>query len=195
IRNDRELASLKLVMLTAVTDGRWSAEAQRIGVDACLIKPVREQKLFACLRDLLEPPASDAASAPRRRPRLPSARGDARPRVLVAEDNPINAKVALRILDRLGYAAEAVPNGREAVEAAASGDYDAVLMDWQMPLMDGLEAAVEIRRREAPGRRMPIIAMTASATEGDRSACLASGMDDHIGKPVRPDELDRVLGR
>jgi two-component system sensor histidine kinase/response regulator len=196
IRADHALAGIRLVMLTAVTDGRWSAEAQRVGVDACLLKPVRERKLFACLGELLDP------ATPRPARPLPSdatqrsgPRALAQPRILVAEDNPINAKVALRILERLGYAASAVANGREAVEAALGGDFDAVLMDWQMPLLDGLAATAEIRRGEQPGRHVPIIAMTASAMEGDRSTCLAAGMDDHIGKPVRPDELQRVLGR
>ena len=197
IRADAALCAIRLVMLTAVTDGRWNVEAQRVGVDACLVKPVRERKLFACLGELLDPSVERPAArvvpmgVPARAGRPPLAR----PRVLVAEDNPINAKVALRILERLGYAADAVGNGREAVDAALSGDYDAVLMDWQMPLLDGLAAAAEIRRGEQPGRRVPIVAMTASSAEGDRSTCLAAGMDDHISKPVRPDELQTVLGR
>jgi PAS domain S-box-containing protein len=198
IRGDAALAPIRLVMLTAVTDGRWNVEAQRVGVDACLLKPVRERKLFACLGELLD--AVPERPAARVLPIDGAAGGTAKrtvgqPHILVAEDNPINAKVALRILERLGFTAEAVGNGREAVEAAQRGDYDAILMDWQMPVLDGLGATAEIRRGEGSGRRVPIIAMTASAMEGDRSTCLAAGMDDHIGKPVRPDELQRVLGR
>jgi len=200
IKADPVLAPATLVMLTAVSDGRWKVEAQRAGVVAFLIKPVREQKLFACLSEQLAARAAvETASSAQVVPLAGRVRGEreraGRPRILVAEDNPINAKVALRILERLGFAADAVANGREAVEAARSGAYDAVLMDWQMPVMDGLQAAAEIRRAEPPGRRLPIIAMTASAMEGDRSACLAAGMDDHIGKPVRPDTLKAVLRR
>ena len=197
IRADAALSAIRLVMLTAVTDGRWNVEAQRVGVDACLVKPVRERKLFACLGELLDPTVERPAT--RVLPMAPPARSTrpplARPRILVAEDNPINAKVALRLLERLGFAADAVGNGREAVDAALTGDYDAVLMDWQMPLLDGLAAAAEIRRGEERGRRVPIIAMTASAAEGDRGTCIAAGMDDHLAKPVRPDELRTVLAR
>jgi len=204
IKDDPDLARASLIMLTAVSDGRWKIEAQRAGVAAFLIKPVREQKLFACLDEQLAArtvggSGGDAAPQPRVLAIAGRARDarehDGRPRILVAEDNPINAKVALRILARLGFNADAVENGREAVEAARSGLFDAVLMDWQMPVMDGLQAAIEIRRGEPPGRRLPIIAMTASAMEGDRSACLAAGMDDHIGKPVRPATLKAVLDR
>jgi PAS domain S-box-containing protein len=195
IRADDALSAIRLVMLTAVTDGRWNVEAQRVGVDACLLKPVRERKLFACLGELLDPATPRPARPLPGEAASSGSRTLAQPRILVAEDNPINAKVALRILERLGYAASAVGNGRDAVEAALHGDFDAVLMDWQMPLLDGLAATAEIRRAEQPGHRVPIIAMTASAMEGDRSTCLAAGMDDHIGKPVRPDELQRVLGR
>jgi PAS domain S-box-containing protein len=202
IKDDPELARAPLVMLTAVSDGRWKIEAQRAGVAAFLIKPVREQKLFACLDEQLAARTVAASDVPAS-PRVLAIAGrgrdvrehDGRPRILVAEDNPINAKVALRILARLGFNADAVENGLAAVEAARSGAYDAVLMDWQMPVMDGLQAAIAIRRDEPAGRRLPIIAMTASAMEGDRSACLAAGMDDHIGKPVRPATLKAVLER
>src|SRR5690606_10775853 len=111
------------------------------------------------------------------------------------EDNPMNVRVALRILERLGCDADAVSTGRAAVEAMGDGRYDAVLMDWQMPEMDGLEAALAIRARETSGRHTPIIAMTASIMEGDRGACRAAGMDDHVAKPVRPDKLKVVLDR
>jgi PAS domain S-box-containing protein len=197
IKDDPALRAMPLVMLTAVTDGRWSAEAQRAGIDACLLKPVREKKLLACLGELLlRTPGVPAGSGPRRRPATPRAESvDPRQRILLAEDNAINAKVALRILERLGFAADVVANGEEAVRAVLGTSYDAVLMDWQMPVMDGLQAAVEIRRAEPADRRTPIIAMTASAMDGDRSACLAAGMDDHIGKPVRPEELRNVLQR
>jgi CheY-like chemotaxis protein len=117
-------------------------------------------------------------------------------RVLVAEDNEINRTVTIRVLQRLGCYPDVVFNGREAVEAFARDHYDAVLMDLQMPEMDGFEATMEIRRSEsAPGRRVPIVAVTAHALPVYRERCLATGMDDCVVKPVDPRELDQVLRR
>ncbi len=115
--------------------------------------------------------------------------------MLVAEDNEVNQKVAVRILEKLGYRVEVADDGREALEACARTRYDAVLMDGQMPGMDGYEATRRIRERERDGERLPIIAMTASAMKGDRERCLEAGMDDYVSKPVTPESLEAALRR
>jgi CheY-like chemotaxis protein/HPt (histidine-containing phosphotransfer) domain-containing protein len=126
-------------------------------------------------------------------PAAPASERAGRPRVLVVEDTPVNQKVAVAMLENLGYQADAVGNGLEAVEACSSAAYDAVLMDCQMPEMDGYKAAAWIRQREGPERRIPIIALTASVGQGDRERCLAAGMDDYLGKPARLQTLDSTL--
>jgi CheY-like chemotaxis protein len=115
--------------------------------------------------------------------------------VLLVEDNPVNQKVALRFLDRLGYRADAAGNGLEAVHTLESRHYHLVLMDLQMPEMDGLEASRQIRRRLPPERQPKIIALTANALHGDRELCLAAGMDDYISKPVKMHEIEEAIRR
>jgi CheY-like chemotaxis protein len=115
--------------------------------------------------------------------------------VLVVDDSEVNRDVVLAILEKIGYRGVAVPDGRQALVALEGAPYDAILMDCQLPEMDGYAVTAEIRRREGTGPRTPIIALTAYALPEDRDRCLAAGMDDYLAKPVRPGELDATLGK
>ncbi len=128
-------------------------------------------------------------------PATPETPAPARPRVLLVEDNPVNRTLALALLQRFGYEAVVAEHGRAAVDFLATASVAAVLMDCQMPVMDGYQATGEIRRREAGGGRVPIIAMTANALAGDRERCLDAGMDDYVAKPVQPSALEAALAR
>ena len=116
-------------------------------------------------------------------------------RILVAEDNAVNQKLALRLLEKMGYRADVAGNGLEAIEALERQHYDVILMDVQMPEMDGLEASREIAARWSPDQRPAIIAMTANVMEGDRETALEAGMDDYVAKPIRVEELVGALKR
>jgi CheY-like chemotaxis protein len=113
-------------------------------------------------------------------------------RILLAEDNPVNQKLALRLLERMGYRADVADNGLAALSAVEGSDYDVILMDVQMPELDGLETTRRIRRRW-PDATLRIVAMTANAMDGDREACLEAGMDDYIAKPISPEALQAAL--
>jgi PAS domain S-box-containing protein len=207
IKADPEIASTRLVLMTSLGHRIEAEQLQASGIAAYLTKPVKQSQLYDCLAMVMagtaaprpisrsgrllrpRPPESPPAPAP-----LPE--GARRPaRILVAEDNALNQEVALRQLRRLGYAAEAVANGREVLGALAYSHYDLVLMDCQMPELDGYAATAEIRRREGASRHTPIIAMTANALEGDREQCLKAGMDDYLSKPVKQGDLAVILAR
>ncbi len=155
-------------------------------------KPVKPAALRAALRRALAPaPAPSPASPPPSSP-SPVSRTE---RVLLVEDNAVNLKVARLMLARLGYRADVAGNGVEALDALARQPYDIVLMDVEMPEMDGLEATRRLRAHPPAGARPAVIALTANALDGDRDACLAAGMDDHVGKPIRAEELAAALDR
>jgi two-component system, sensor histidine kinase and response regulator len=193
VKADPALAPLPLVMLTSVGDhGRLAREA---GIEVCLTKPVRQMHLHETLTRVMNGmPARTTIHAPAA-PAAPRTSGTRRPVVLVAEDNATNQLLTRKLLERWNYRVDVVCNGREAVEAVQRISYAAILMDGQMPEMDGYAAAKEIRRREGKDRRTPIIALTANAMAGDRERSLDAGMDDYISKPVSPELLRRVLMR
>ena len=163
---------------------------------ATLAKPLRQSQLFDTLVTLL---AHDAAPRGRAaRAAKPKHRRRAWPqrhplRILLAEDNVVNQKLALRLLQQMGYRADLASNGIEAIECIERQPYDVVLMDVQMPEMDGLEASRRITAKWQPGERPRIVAMTANAMQGDREECLAAGMDDYVTKPIRVDALVQAL--
>jgi CheY-like chemotaxis protein len=142
-----------------------------------------------------DPHLARAAGPARDRPAEMPAPGSRPARVLVAEDNHINQVVVVAMLKKLGYAAAIAHNGQEAVDIYTQDDFAAVLMDCQMPKLDGYDAAREIRKRESDGRHIPIIAVTANCMTTDRDACLEAGMDDYVTKPLRNGELEAALGR
>lgn len=164
------------------------------GCAAYLVKPIKFDQLFNCIAVLLSGVPETAANETEAE--HPAVTAHAGNDILLVEDNRANQKLALLLLKKLGYKTEAVGNGREAVNAVLNGDYAAVLMDCQMPEMDGFEATAQIRTALMNHeQRIPIIAMTANAMEGDREKCIQAGMDDYISKPIRPEILKAVLER
>ena len=188
----------RLVLLSPERLAADPVQRREAGVAYQLIKPARAADLFACLATR---PRGGTAPAPQflQPPGMPRAAGVARVRrVLLAEDNPVNVEVAKAMLESLGLQAHVARNGLEALQAVRAGDYEAVLMDCQMPLMDGFAATSAIRRDEREAgkpRTLPIIAITANALQGDREACLAAGMDDYLSKPFSQQQLAAVIGR
>jgi PAS domain S-box-containing protein len=204
VKNEPTLALTRIVMLTTLLNRLNPAVMQATGISACLVKPVRQARLFDCLVSVMS--ASGAASA---QPSQPGdegfqSSGDAvsarNVRVLLAEDNPVNQQVALKQLKRLGFSADSVSNGIEVLSALQRVPYDIILMDCQMPDMDGYEVTRRIRQGGSDSyihlRASPyIIALTANALQGDRERCLALGMNDYLSKPLHLRELEAALQR
>jgi two-component system, sensor histidine kinase and response regulator len=205
IKSDPVISATRTVMLTSHGQLLRPAELQKFAIDSCVIKPVKQSRLFDCITDAVNRSADQtslpkdvalsAASIP-----LGTPTALAKIRILLAEDNKTNQIVAMAQLNKLGYTAEAVTNGLEVVKALEQVSYDVILMDCQMPEMDGYETTRTIRKLEqaldgschwkAP---IYIIAMTAHAMQGEREKCLAAGMDDYLTKPVRTSDLKAVL--
>jgi two-component system, sensor histidine kinase and response regulator len=187
-----QLARTRLVLVTAYDGPAQGQAAIRAGFSAYLTKPVRQSQLHDCIADALfgspgEQPIPAALVAP-----VVERSG----RILVAEDNAVNRQVTLVQLQKLGFIADAATNGSAAVEQTRRSDYDLILMDCHMPIMDGFEATRAIRNRESrTGRHAAIVAMTANALSRDRDQCLAAGMDDHLAKPVSLATMRDVLNR
>jgi len=196
ILSDPAISQTHLILLTAFDAPGLGLQAMELGFSAYLTKPVRQSQLLECVVNVLGGAQAIGRSAADAKLVVREAAAMRHEIILVAEDFAINQQVAQLYLDEMGFASHVVNNGAKAIEALAMNQYALVLMDCQMPEMDGYAATAAIRRVEAgSGRHIPIVAMTAHAMGGDRERCLAAGMDDYISKPVEPDELRKVLRR
>jgi CheY-like chemotaxis protein len=190
IKSNPAIAGLRLVLLTSRDFEIDQHGDLRKQVAGCLTKPVRQAALRRCFT--ATDGAGDAAAPPRLAEPAPD--GATGAPVLLVEDNPVNLEVAVAMLESFGCKVTTGVNGKEALERYASGEFNLIFMDCQMPEMDGFEATAEIRRQEAgTGRSVPIIALTASAIEGDRERCLAAGMNDYVPKPFTADQMRSVV--
>jgi CheY-like chemotaxis protein len=196
IRQNPQLAQTQVIVLATLADEVKAQDGAQFNLAPRLTKPVRPRQLRACLERIMTMPATtEATPAQPAAAVAPPPTGRAR-RILLVEDNAVNQKVALAMLKKLGYQADVAGNGAEALDAASRNAYDLVLMDCQMPVLDGFEATRRIRTGAVQASAaVPIVAMTAHALEGDRAACLAAGMDDYIAKPIQTAELARVLAQ
>lgn len=206
IKADKSIAHIELIMLTSFARRGHGAEARDAGISAYLQKPVRQSQLYNCLLAVVSenvpenPPRSQTRLVTRHTLRESDREsGEVAPvselQIIVAEDNPVNQRVALGQLRNLGYEPRMVSNGRLLLDALQHQPADIILMDCQMPEMDGFAATTEIRRLEGTARHTTIIAMTANALDGDAQRCIEAGMDDYLSKPVKAVELQAKLDR
>ena len=192
IRHDASLAGATVMMLTSAGHVGDAARCRELGISAYLVKPIRQGELLNAICAVLQ-------KTPQRSPvplvtKYTLREERHRFRILLAEDNLVNQKLAARLLEKRGFEVTVVGDGRAALQALANGSFDAILMDVQMPEMDGLEATAAIRNmEETTGRHIPIIAMTAHALKGDQERCIEAGMDAYLSKPIRTVDLFRIL--
>jgi two-component system sensor histidine kinase/response regulator len=192
IRNSYKHQGIKVILLTSASRPSDVVRCRELGISGYLSKPIKQSELFDAI-------VTAMAEHNRKSERYESTSASIQPsgrslRVLLAEDNPVNQMLAMRILERLGHKVQVGNNGKEAIGRAQTEEFDLILMDVQMPEMDGLEATTAIRAAEAgTGKHVPIVAMTAHAMKGDREKCLSAGMDDYLSKPIRIEELKQAI--
>jgi CheY-like chemotaxis protein len=191
-QNPRLAAATLIMMLTPSGQLGDAARCRELRISTHLVKPVGESELFQAIQTALAKPPHKPREAPfAPPPPLPSPKPS---RILLAEDNAVNRQVVIRLLEKRGHVITVATDGAQAVAMTRKSSFDMVLMDIQMPGMDGYEATAVIRKdEESTGKHLPIIAMTAHAMEGDRQKCLAAGMDDFVAKPIRVDELVKII--
>jgi CheY-like chemotaxis protein/HPt (histidine-containing phosphotransfer) domain-containing protein len=197
IRRESEIAGVRLLLLTSAGQLDDTSRCRALAISVCLTKPVRQSELYDALikefslwnrSEVVRRPSPPAEASPEA---LPDA---VRLRVLLAEDHPVNQKVAVRMLEHLGHTVVVAPHGVAALAALERDRFDVVLMDLQMPEMDGFEALRAIREREENrGGHLPVIALTAHAMQGDRERCLSAGFDAYLAKPIRQADLQAAL--
>ncbi len=198
IRNHPHLQTVRIVIMTSAGQRGDALASQQAGIHAYLTKPVRKAQLYSCLVHLM---GNRPESAPSQQPALitrhtlKEVKKSRAEKILVADDHVINQRLAVLLLEKLGYQAEVVTNGEEALEALKTHRYQLVLMDCQMPVLDGYEATKAIRRSESALKHIPIIAMTANAMKGDKEKCLEAGMNDYVPKPIVAEDLEAALSR
>jgi CheY-like chemotaxis protein len=197
IKQKLDISTSTIMMLTSGGQRGDAARCGELGISAYLLKPVRQSELREAIARVL-----GAKEQPGPKPMITpyslNDGGDPKKslRILLAEDNPINQKLAIRMLEKRGHHVAVASNGTQALSALEIGSYDLVLMDVQMPEMDGLEATMLLRKREElTGHHQAVVAMTALVMKGDRERCISAGMDGYLSKPIRPQELDEVLDR
>jgi signal transduction histidine kinase/DNA-binding response OmpR family regulator len=194
LRQDPRCAAAAIVMLTSACQRGDAARCRELGLAAQLTKPVSPSELRQLICAVLSRNGAEAIPAEAAAEGLAGGRATLSRKILLAEDNPVNQVVAMRLLEKRGHRVTLATNGLDAVAAVQREPFDLVLMDVQMPDMDGFEATVAIRKAEAAaGRRIPIFAMTAHAMKGDAERCCAAGMDGHIPKPIRPADLYAIV--
>ncbi|MBI4851810.1 MAG: PAS domain S-box protein [Acidobacteria bacterium] len=194
IKSDPKISSVKIIMLVSRISKDLSKDAETIGIASYLCKPVSESQLYQCLRSVLKPSLKRQISEiSKQETREDNLRHQIK--ILLVEDNLVNQSVASNILSKLGYSVDIANNGLKALGRLLVEGYDLILMDCQMPIMDGYEATMAIRLQEVKDNKahIPIIALTAGAMPEDRKRCLEAGMDDHIAKPFNPLEIEAVL--
>ena len=190
VRKLKGAEAIPIILLTSL--GRREIGADDIDISAYLTKPLKPSAVFDALAGIFTQQKVSVSKTELAKPRFDPDMAKQHPlRILLAEDNQVNQKLALRLLEQMGYRADVASNGLEAVESVKRQPYDVVLMDVQMPEMDGLDATRAIRKQETT--QPYIIAMTANAMEGDREMCLAAGMEFYITKPIRVPELVAAL--
>ena len=195
IKEDETIKDVKIIILTSMGQRGDAARLESKGCSGYLLKPVKQNQLFDAIIAVLGKPTKTNQTEKIVTRHTISEQKRKNTRILLAEDNPVNQKLAVALLKKAGYSVDTVETGLQALEALQNKDYNLVLMDVQMPEMDGFEATERIRAREGKGKHIPIIAMTAHAMKGDRERCLAAGMDDYISKPLRPKDLFEILDK
>lgn len=192
IRRDPSLAGIVAILLTSSDRAQDAMRCAQLGVEQRLMKPIKQSELHDAILDAMGIEVRTAGAGLAADAALPTTRPL---RILLAEDSLVNQRLAVGLLERHGHRITIANNGREALEMAAQDGFDVILMDVQMPELDGLSATQQIRERErTTGRHVPIVAMTAHALKGDRERCLAAGMDEYVSKPVRERQLLTALG-